>query len=310
MRDKKLFQLTLTAVFVTIILTMSLLPQIGFITVMPGVSVTLVHIPVIVGVFLVDRRNAIILGFFMGLGSMIASYIYGATAFDLAFQLPWISILPRMLFAWAAFEVVQIFKKIETIKMGKVILFGVVSLVTLFALFYGSKAIVTANAWSTYNGQQAEMHALRAEADQLESEDRDVEALAKRAEALVIELNLPTLADEATAKEAKIGGVVTPIVLVLTVVFLVAYYWFIEKHQGSYVFIPSSFILATVIHTVLVLSVVAIFKPAIFSMGFTDVISVIYGIAMTNGLMEALAAVLVGTPIIVGILNYTRKELI
>lgn len=309
MRDKKLFQLTLTAVFVTIILTMSLLPQIGFITVMPGVSVTLVHIPVIVGVFLVDRRNAIILGFFMGLGSMIASYIYGATAFDLAFQLPWISILPRMLFAWAAFEVVQLFKHIESIKLGKIILFGIVSLVTVFALYYGSNAIVKANAWSTYNTKQAEMYALRAEADSIEDE-QPVEALAKRAEALVIELSLPQLSEDASNKEAKIGGIVTPIVLVLTVLFLVAYYWFIEKHQGSYVFIPSSFILATVIHTVLVLGVVAIFKPAIFSAGFTDVISIIYGIAMTNGLMEALAAVLIGTPIIVGILNYTRKGLL
>jgi uncharacterized membrane protein len=309
MRDKRLFQLTLTAVFVTIIMTMSLLPQIGFITVMPGVSVTLVHIPVIVGVFLVNRRNAIILGFFMGLGSMIASYIYGATAFDLAFQLPWISILPRMLFAWAAFEVVQLFKKIETVKLGKVILFGIVSLVTVFALFYGSKAIVTANAWSTYNTKQSQVYTLRAEADDIEDE-QPLEALAKRAEALVIELSLPGLADEASARETRIGNIVTPIVLFLTVAFLVAYYWFIEKHQGSYVFIPSSFILATVIHTVLVLTVVAIFKPVIFSAGFTDVISIIYGIAMTNGLMEALAAVLVGTPIIVGILNYTRKELL
>jgi len=309
MRDKRLFQLTLTAVFVTIILTMSLLPQIGFITVMPGVSVTLVHIPVIVGVFLVDRRNAIILGFFMGLGSMIASYIYGATAFDLAFQLPWISILPRMLFAWAAFEVVQLFKKIETVKLGKVILFGVVSLVTVFALFYGSKAIVTANAWSTYNAKQAQIYVLRGEADSIE-DAQPLEAAAKRAEALVIELSLPGLADEANERETRIGNIVTPVVLFLTVAFLVAYYWFIEKHQGSYVFIPSSFILATVIHTVLVLFVVAIFKPVIFSAGFTDVISIIYGIAMTNGLMEALAAVLVGTPIIVGILNYTRKELV
>ncbi len=309
MRDKKLFQLTLTAVFVTIILTMSLLPQIGFITIMPGVSVTLVHIPVIVGVFLLDRRNAIILGFFMGLGSMMASYIYGATAFDLAFQLPWISILPRMLFAWAAFEVVQLFKRIETVKLGKIVLFGIVSFVTLFALFYGSKAIVTANAWSTYNSTQGEIYVLRAEADAIE-DDQPLEAVSKRAQALVLELSLPNLADEATEKENRLGNVVTPIVLVLTVLFLVAYYWFIEKHQGSYVFIPSSFILATVIHTVLVLSTVAIFKPVIFSMGFTDVITIIYAIAMTNGLMEALAAVLIGTPIIVGILNYTRKELI
>ncbi|MCU0104903.1 hypothetical protein N7603_04460 [Acholeplasma vituli] len=309
MRDKKLFQLTLTAVFVTIILTMSLLPQIGFITVMPGVSVTLVHIPVIVGVFLLDRRNAIILGFFMGLGSLMASYIYGATAFDLAFQLPWISVLPRMLFAWLAFEIVQLFKTIETIKLGKIILFGLVSLVTLFALFYGSKAIVTANAWAEYNTKQAEMVSLRSEADSIE-DDKPIEALALRAEALVIELNLPTLSEEATNREAKVLNITTPLVLLLSVLFLVVYYWFIEKHQGSFVFIPSSFILATVIHTVLVLATVAIFKPAIFSAGFTDVISIIYGIAMTNGLMEALAAVLIGTPIIVGILNYTRRELI
>lgn len=309
MRDKKLFQLTLTAVFVTIILTMSLLPQIGFITVMPGVSVTLVHIPVIIGVFLLDRRNAIILGFFMGLGSLMASYIYGATAFDLAFQLPWISILPRMLFAWIAFEIVQLFKRIETIRSGKIILFGLVSFVTVFALFYGSKAIISANAWSSYHAAQSNMISLRVEADAIESE-KPLEALAKRAEALVIELNLPTLAEQATTRETDINRVVTPLVLMLTVLFLIAYYGYIEQNSGSYVFIPSSFILATITHTVLVLGTVAIFKPVIFSAGFTDVISIIYGIAMTNGLMEALAAVLVGTPIMVGILNYTRKELI
>lgn len=309
MRDKKLFQLTLTAVFVTIILTMSLLPQIGFITVMPGVSVTLVHIPVIIGVFLLDRRNAIILGFFMGLGSLMASYIYGATAFDLAFQLPWISILPRMLFAWVAYEIVQLFKRIETIRSGKIILFGLVSFVTVFALFYGSKAIINANAWSSYNTAQANIVNLRAEADTIETE-KPLEALDKRADALLIELNLPTLAEEATTREADINRVVTPLVLILTVLFLIAYYGYIEQKSGSYVFIPSSFILATITHTVLVLGTVAIFKPVIFSAGFTDVIAIIYGIAMTNGLMEALAAVLVGTPIMVGILNYTRKELI
>lgn len=307
MRDKRIFQLTLTAVFVTIVLVMSLLPQVGFITIMPGVSVTLVHIPVLVGVFLLDRRNSIILGLFMGLGSMIASYIYGATPFDLAFQMPWISVLPRILFAWLAFEIAHVFKKIDQLKVGKLVLFAIVSLLSSFALFYGTKSIVHANAFSTYQETQTKIQTLTAEADDPDTDP--LTAIAKRLEATGLELTLPGLYDDAIIKETNVLKVVTPIVLLLIVGFIVAYYWYIEKNKGQFVYIPSVLIVSTVVHTILVLSTVALFKPAIFSDGFTDTISIIYGIAMSNGLIEALVAVLVGSPILVGILNFTRKEI-
>ncbi|MDY0209965.1 MAG: hypothetical protein RBQ91_00980 [Acholeplasma sp.] len=306
MRDKRILQLTLTAVFVTIILVMSLLPQVGFITIMPGVSVTLVHIPVLVGVFLLDRRNSIILGLFMGLGSMIAAYIYGATPFDLAFQLPWISVIPRVLFAWLAFEITNGFRKVEQFKLGKLVLFAIVSFLSSFALFYGSKSIVHANAFSTYQATQTEIATLNEEASNPNTDP--VTALASQLKAASLELSLPDIYEDAVTREANVLKVVTPLVLLLIVAFIVTYYWYIEKNQGQFVFIPSVLIVSTITHTILVLTTIALFKPVIFSAGFTDTISIIYGIAMTNGLIEALVAVLVGSPIIVGILNFTRKE--
>jgi len=74
MKKNSIQELTLASVFAAIILVMIFVPQLGFITLTPFVSVTIVHIPVLIGVFLLPKRYGILLGLLFGIGSWIRSF--------------------------------------------------------------------------------------------------------------------------------------------------------------------------------------------------------------------------------------------
>ncbi len=311
MKKQSVYDLTLTSVFVAIILVMSLIPQIGFITILPGVSVTLVHIPVLIGIFLLPRNNAIILGLFFGIGSWIASFMYGNTVLDLAFRNPLISVVPRILFAVAAYYIFQGLKKIETLKKGgNSIIYGVVSLVTIFAIFFGSSAIVTNASYAEYQGAAALLASNQAVLDE---GSRDGVALTpQEIDDLTIEVNaqtdeLPIILEDAQLTEAKVQGIVTPIALLIIVIFLTSYFHIIQKDAKQGILYPSTIILGTLAHTVLVLSAIAIVKPILFGEG-AAIFTIIYSIAAANGLIEALIAVLVGTPIIIALQQIQKNR--
>jgi uncharacterized membrane protein len=251
MKRNQIYDLVLTAVFISIIMLMSLIPQIGFVTILPGVSVTLVHIPVLIGIFLLPRNYAIILGLFFGIGSLIAAWLYGVNPIDLAFRNPLISIIPRILFAVAAYYIFKGLKLIENkFKNGVTVIYGLVVLITIFSVYYGSQAISGFTGWSF--------------------------------------------------------SVIAPIALLLITGFLTVYFSFVNKNRNNDILIPSSFILGTLSHTILVLTAIAVVKPSLYGAG-ADILGIIYSIAVTNGLIEALVAVLVGTPIIIA-LNQLQKN--
>lgn len=101
-------EITFLGVFSGIILFMSLVPAPwglpwGYIPVKP-VEATIIHIPVLVGVIYSNKRSsALFLGFVFGLGSLLAALFYQRET-ALLFYNPVISILPRMLFAYVAYE--------------------------------------------------------------------------------------------------------------------------------------------------------------------------------------------------------------
>jgi uncharacterized membrane protein len=255
MKKSETFELVLAGSFTAIILLMSLIPQLGFVTVLPGVSVTLVHIPTLIGIFILSRKYALMLGLFFGVGSFIASLLYAATPFDFAFQYPWISILPRILFAFVAFYIFKGLKAFESnFRQGRVIIFSTVSIVTLFALYYGMRAVSTNTGWNF--------------------------------------------------------SVIAPITLFLSAMFLTAYFYFIINNKGEEAIYPSSFILGTMSHTIIVLATVALFAPSAFFETFgqnESVLGIIYAIAISNGLIEALVAVFIGTPIIYAITRMRQQ---
>ena len=88
--------LTFNALLIAIILVLTLVPNIGFIQI-PPLSLTTIHIPVIIGAILFGNRTSIILSLAFGLSSWFVASTRGA-ATDLLFMNPLISVLPRLLF--------------------------------------------------------------------------------------------------------------------------------------------------------------------------------------------------------------------
>jgi len=311
MKKQNIYDLTLTSVFVAIILVMSLIPQIGFVTILPGVSVTLVHIPVLIGIFLLPRNNAIILGLFFGIGSWIASFMYGNTLIDLAFRNPLISVVPRVLFAVAAYYIFLGLKKVETIKKsGNSIIYGIVSLVTIFAIFFGSSAIVSNASYAAYNnfaGELASNEAILADGTQdgVALTQQQIDDLTIVVDNMTTEL--PTKLADAQDTEARVQNIVTPISLLVIVLFLTGYFHIIQKDDSKKILYPSTIILGTLAHTVLVLSAIAIIRPVLFGEG-AAIFTIIYSIAAANGLIEALIAVLIGTPIILALQQIQKNR--
>lgn len=147
MKRNPIRDLTLTSVFAAIILVMTFVPQVGFITL--GITeLTLIHIPVLIGVFLLPKRYAFVLGFVFGLGSLLRALQVNA-GIAIAFINPLVSILPRLLFVLVS---IYLFKGISAIdgkfKQSDVVIFGIVATVSIVGVFYSSNAIADFAGWS------------------------------------------------------------------------------------------------------------------------------------------------------------------
>ncbi|HCA71922.1 MAG TPA: hypothetical protein DHW78_06985 [Ruminococcaceae bacterium] len=94
MKRQKTFQMALLGLFSALIILMSLTP-IGYIR--TGiVSITLVHLPVIIGAILLGWQGGLVLGGVMGVLSMIIAYVMPGGAMDVFFQNPLVAIPSRM----------------------------------------------------------------------------------------------------------------------------------------------------------------------------------------------------------------------
>lgn len=101
-------ELTVNAAFLSIILLMVFVPNLGFITLGP-LSATIIHIPVLIVAFAYGKRSALIAGLAFGVGSWYAALTRGGIA-DIVFQDPRISIIPRVLFALIAVYLYEFIK--------------------------------------------------------------------------------------------------------------------------------------------------------------------------------------------------------
>lgn len=103
-------RMTVDAAFIAIIIAMSFIPNFGYITVAPGVSLTLIHIPVLLGCYLYGPKRGLIYGAAFGITSWIQANINPA-GFNFFFIVPWVSVLPRLIFAFIAGLVFTMVKK-------------------------------------------------------------------------------------------------------------------------------------------------------------------------------------------------------
>lgn len=253
MKKNVIFDLTLTSVFAAIIVIMIFVPGAGFIPLTPFVSVTIIHIPVLIGVFILPKRNVVLLGLLFGMGSWMRSFT-PMGPLDFAFQYPWISVLPRLLFAVAAIYLYQGLKIINNkAKNSDVYLFGIVVLVTTFGLYYAAIAIADFTNWNQ--------------------------------------------------------EILMPITLFVIAIFITMYFSFVKAGTKEKMLIPATLIISTIIHTLLVLTALVLFVPQSIRDLFAtdDLFGVIISIAVTNGLIEAFAAVSIGTPIILA-LNKVKES--
>ena len=252
MKHKKVFDMVLFSTFSAIILILTLVPNIGYIRV--GVaSITIVHIPVLIGIMFLGLGYSLSLGLVFGLSSLIAAFMYASSPADLAFQNPIISVLPRIVFALVAFYIIRLLFMIrKKSKYGNLINFIIVTVVSTAFILFASEGIVTVTNWYR--------------------------------------------------------SIVYPVGILLLVVLLTGYIFFIRKSKHkNLAYVPAAFIVSTLIHTVLVLGTLGLMKPAAFGDN-ADIFGIILSVLGTNGVIEAAAGVLIGTPIVVALKNLIEKD--
>lgn len=233
-------ELVLTSLLGAIIVVLSVVPQLGLIVIFPAVSITIIHIPVLIGVMTLSRPSALILGTLFGLGSLFAALTRGVGPVDLAFINPLISVLPRVLFALIAYE-----------------------------LFRGLK-------W-------------------LQQKMTYLQSLLIIDGVLMISFIL--LGDYINSLELIDIGLLIGI-LFIVYAGLVYFIYSQTKHAQNFMFVSLTALFATLAHTLLVLAALVIVEPALFNFTFGESVQLIYGIMVTNGLLEALVATLVVAPIV------------
>jgi uncharacterized membrane protein len=95
---QRILMITTFAMFSAILLLMGLVPSLGFITLNPTVTFTIMHIPVLFGAYLLGWRGGLWFGFLFGMISFYLALSSPTTFLDPFFQNPLISVVPRVLF--------------------------------------------------------------------------------------------------------------------------------------------------------------------------------------------------------------------
>lgn len=104
-------ELVFTALFMGIVFVMSMFKNLGFIDIGPFVSVTVIHIPVIIGAIYLGTRG----GSFIGLAFGVASFINSMSSpaiFAPVFANPVVSVLPRIAFGMMIYPIYKLFSKL------------------------------------------------------------------------------------------------------------------------------------------------------------------------------------------------------
>lgn len=108
-KNKNVFQMTLIAMLIAILIIQTFVPVLGYIPLGP-IDVTIVHITVILAAVLFGKSTGLIVGTVWGLLSLIRAYTQ-PTPFNVVFLNPLISILPRAIVGWLSAVVFEALDK-------------------------------------------------------------------------------------------------------------------------------------------------------------------------------------------------------
>lgn len=96
---RQIRKLTIHSMFIALIAIMGFVPLLGFVPIGAGVSITLIHLPVLLGAILLSTRSATLFGLTFGMVSLFVVLTNPAPLpTDLFFINPMISIFPRIIF--------------------------------------------------------------------------------------------------------------------------------------------------------------------------------------------------------------------
>lgn len=112
--------LVFTALFMGIVFMLGLWPNLGFIAIGP-ISVTIIHIPVIIGAIFLGSTSGLLIGLAFGVGSFFNSMSSGVL-FAPVFANPLVSILPRAIFGYITY---YIYKLVRTLFKNETVSYGV-----------------------------------------------------------------------------------------------------------------------------------------------------------------------------------------
>jgi uncharacterized membrane protein len=105
-------EITFNAMFIAIVAIMALIPNLGIIQI--GVlSITILHIPVIVAGIAFGTRSALIVSAAFGFSSMFVAMTRATTPFDALFANPVLSVFPRLLFGLTIALLWNLFKSFK-----------------------------------------------------------------------------------------------------------------------------------------------------------------------------------------------------
>lgn len=134
-------QMTTDAMIIAVIMLMTFVPSLGYISVTPLISFTLVHLPVLLGAAIGGWKKGLLFGFIFGVSSYINAF--NSTGLNLLFAYPWTAIPPRMVFGLVAGIVFSLIGKLSKKKMKVLYLALASALLTALhtALVFGNLMI-------------------------------------------------------------------------------------------------------------------------------------------------------------------------
>lgn len=120
MKRKETKQLTITAIFAAILIMQSLIPNIGYIRVIPGLpSITTVPLTIAIYSILMGPKAGMGFGLFWGITRVIRAYVQPSDMVSwLLFQNPVISIVPSVLAGFFPGFIANLFNKTKHTKLG------------------------------------------------------------------------------------------------------------------------------------------------------------------------------------------------
>lgn len=135
--------ITINAMFIAITAILALVPNLGIIQI-GGISMTIIHIPVIVAGIVFGFRSAVITSLAFGVSSLVVALTRGATPVDMLFINPIVSVFPRLLFGLsvsAVWNMINKFKIQQDVQVGITAfittLLHAVFVLTILAIFLG-----------------------------------------------------------------------------------------------------------------------------------------------------------------------------